>query len=441
MNQIYDPMANVDQTGSMVSQIGRNVTGVLGNFFQQNAQWKQFKGEQKSEEDAKKKYYDTAIEVFKERGIDASSVNLPQPTDKRFATAEDYAENLSKSVEHLFVGSGNRPTSEDATRIGIQQQPGVKENLARQSFLDQYDTERQIDLNGMAGDQGKPQGEYSNANEQVSPMLLDVLGITPKATEADSFEEDYAKPMTRFLMDDVREKRISAKEAMTELRELEKDRRKERLENTRYKRESERRKEELHAAGVYGSGDTNEIVDPKTGEPTVVTRENVMDVGIGQRKYPPKSGRGGSGSGSGSEDALKQQEEAWDQYNDVERQRLSMVKGRDEKGNAVPFDPESFAQKTNESAIRLLAYDLTASGVDLGASNASAIKTIDAPMAIVTRKASDPVIDAGNGQWALNMSNKKIRSALLEAARNGIPASQILLEIRRAKGLNPARQW
>jgi hypothetical protein len=221
MNQIYDPMRYVDQTGAGVAQIGAQAASTLGNFFQQNAQWKQFKASAKSENDAKTKVYNTALEVLKERGIDPSKLNIPTPADKRFTTSEDYIANFSKGFEHLFMGSGNRPTAEDATRIGIQDQPGVKESLAKQSFLDQNDPLNQINLNGKAGTPAPAGMPVSNSQEQINPMLADITGAQQSVPAVQEDEVGkYYDPLAKALIEDVRGGRLSAQAASTELRSI-----------------------------------------------------------------------------------------------------------------------------------------------------------------------------------------------------------------------------
>jgi hypothetical protein len=270
MNQTYDPMRYVDQTGAGVAQIGSQIAGTLGQFFQENAQWKQFKGNQKSDDEAKRNVYETTLSLLKEKGIDPSGFNIPNPSDKRISP-EDYTAKLAESVQSAFVGSGAKLDQGAASQMGISQQPGVKEAIGQQSFLDKNDAMRQIDLNGMAGTPAPAGVPVSDSTEQVDPMLADIAGIGATKPQPEEFDID---PFMKALSDQVRSRDISAKEAFKEVREYEKDRRKERLEDKKADREEKKRMNEDAATGVFSAHRAGFPVTGKDGTEGL----NAMDV-------------------------------------------------------------------------------------------------------------------------------------------------------------------
>jgi hypothetical protein len=219
MNQVYDPMRYVDRTGEGIAQIGAQATGVLSNFFQQNAQCKKFWTNQKSDDDAKASVYNTALTLLQEKGIDPTQINIPAPTDKRI-TPEDYTAKLAESIQHVFVGSGAKLDQGAASQIGIANQPGVQENLAKQSFLDQNDPLNQINLNGKAGTPAPAGIPVLNSQEQISPMLADITGAQQSAPPQEDEVGKYFDPLAKALIEDIRGGRLSAQAASTEMKDI-----------------------------------------------------------------------------------------------------------------------------------------------------------------------------------------------------------------------------
>jgi hypothetical protein len=100
--QNYNPMQNIDPTGAMVSQVGRRVTGALGNFFEKNATWQAQKAKVKNDTEIKADVFTGAVRLLHENGIDPKMAALPD-FEKADMTPETYAEKVGTQVHQAFI--------------------------------------------------------------------------------------------------------------------------------------------------------------------------------------------------------------------------------------------------------------------------------------------------------------------------------------------------
>lgn len=289
MQQVFDPYRMMDRTGEMVSAIGNKVAGIASNFFQNNAAWQKMKASSKSDLEAKAKYFTSAIKLLEEGGIDPKKYNIPNFQDERI-TPEDYAKQLAESIQDAFVGQGAKLGPSAASQIGISNQPGIKDAMGRQGFLDQYSPMGQIDLNGNGGSQVQSSGDFSMANgsDFVGPLQ------NPPPPRIVPEESQVYDPLAQELIKQVRAGQVSAEKAFERIGKIEEDKNKLKLEKAKEEREEKKRKHEIWMQGVIGASDTNEIV---TKDKQPLSANNIDDAAIGARL--PYQGAGGSGWGSG----------------------------------------------------------------------------------------------------------------------------------------------
>jgi hypothetical protein len=430
MNQVYDPMRYVDRTGEGVAQIGAQAANTLGNFFQQNAQWKQFKANQKSDDDAKMSVYNTTLKLLQEKGIDPAQINIPAPTDKRI-TPEDYTAKLAESIQHVFVGSGAKLDQGAASQIGITNQPGVQENLAKQSFLDQNDPLNQINLNGKAGTPAPAGIPVSNSQEQISPMLADITGAQQSAPAPQEDEVGkYFDPLAKALIEDVRGGRLSAQAASTEMKDILKLKAQANLSKVQKERDdakaTQRERDRMWEATVSGALGSNKVTTPGGGP---VTKENISQVEIGNKL--PKEFSPGSGGGRRDEkQKLDEQKFLYDKVKDTETRAIRMYGGKDEFGEPATYDQAKYDNVMTEAATNKMALTLHTAGLDLSDAQSQAATVMNAPFSYDQPTRGLPITkDSKTGKWALSLQYPGILEKLAQASRNGLTANDVLQDM------------
>ncbi|RPH88488.1 MAG: hypothetical protein EHM66_00330 [Deltaproteobacteria bacterium] len=353
MNQVYDPLAYRDRTGERLSAISSMATGAASNFFHKHAQWQKMKKDLGNDQAVKAQYFTTAMELLQEKGIDPSKFNVPSFKDERI-TPEDYALKLSESIQSAFVGSGAKLDQDAATKIGIANQPGIQESLAKQSFLDQNDPLNQINLNGMAGTPAPAGAPVSDSAEQISPMLADITGASQSAPAQEDEVGKYFDPLARSLIDDVRGGRLSAQAASTEMKDILKLKAQAQLSKVQKERDdakaNQRERDRMWEATVSGALGSNKVKVPGGGS---VTKENISQVEIGGRlpkEFSPGAGGGGLGGVPKNPDEIKLQKAAIERLRQMNAGDFTLVNKEDAMGNIIP----TYVPKPNSQSARIL---------------------------------------------------------------------------------------
>lgn len=450
MNQVYDPLAYMDRTGSAVSQIGRNVAGTLGQFFEQNAQWKQFKANQKNDIDAKQNFLNTTLALLQEKGLDPSKIPgindvRARLTDTRI-TPEAFAEMTTKTLEPfkeklLFqqgakeYGFGSQPQPQGDPMAGGMQ-PQAPGDQPSQELVDTMAM-----LPSPGGQQGAPQAAQPATDE------------TPT--------KKYQKRMVDYysqLADNGMLKAGDATKFYDLMAKLEHDENAAALERLRAenKEKADLRKQQMQKAGesVISARTAGNAVT-KDGKP--VHDVNALDVmtdptGYGIGAPPPKVGRDGSGT-----KPTDKPTPSWTQYKEVEAQLARLRTGKDETGAPLIFstDPvenrsriaEEYQAKQNQAAQQLLSHYMQTAGMSYEDAQNKAMGVIDTDVVLDQSRRSEPIITGTNPTRgdsafeALNLAHPKTVQALIAAARAGGTASDVLRSLKKLKGLNPSRQF
>lgn len=453
MNQVYDPLAYVDRTGAGVSQIGRNVAGTLGQFFEQNAQWKQFKTNQKNDIEAKQNFLNTTLSVLQEKGMDPAQIPgindiKARLTDTRI-TPEAFAEMTAKTLEPfreklLFqqsaqkFGIGAQQTQGDPMTGGMQQQPQAPGDQPSQEL---------VDTMAMLP---SPGGQQQGVTPQAAPPAPDE---TPT--------KKYQKRMVDYysqLADNGMLKAGDATKFYDLMAKLEHDENAAALESMRAmnKEKADLRKQQMQKAGesVISARTAGNAIT-KDGKP--IQDVNALDVmtdptGYGIGAPPPKAGRGGAGSGTKPTDKPTP---SWTQYKEVEAQLARLRTGKDETGAPLIFstDPvenrariaEEYQAKQNQAAQQLLSHYMQTAGMAYEDAQNKAMGVIDTDVVLDQSNRNEPIITGTNPTRgdatfeALNLAHPKTVQALIAAARSGRTASDVLNTMRKLKGLNPPR--
>lgn len=453
MNQVYDPLAYVDRTGAGVSQIGRNVAGTLGQFFEKNAQWKQFKANQKNNIDAKQNFLNTTLALLQEKGLDPAQIpginNIKARITDTSITLEAFAEMTTKTLDPF------------------------KEKLLFQQGVKRFGFGAQQPQGDPAAGMQQPQASADQPSQELVDTMAMLPGpagqsqATPATAAATVPEESPTKKYQKFMVDyyslladNGMLKAGDAKGFFDKMAMLEHDENQKQLKKIQDEiaEKAALRKQQMQKAG-------ESVISARTAGNTItrdgkpVQEVNALDVmtdptGYGIGAPPPKAGRGGAGSGTKPTDKPTP---SWTQYKEVEAQLARLRTGKDETGAPLIFseDPtenrsriaEEYQAKQNQAAQQLLSHYMQTAGMAYEDAQNKAMGVIDTDVVLDQSRRSEPIITGTNPARgdstfeALNLAHPKTVQALIAAARAGGTASDVLRSLKKLKGLNPSRQF
>jgi hypothetical protein len=99
---MYNPLENVDHTGSFVANIGAQSTSAIRKYLNESEIWKEKKKKIADDTARKADFFTGAVKLMEEKGIDPKMVPMPNYNDKSI-TPEDYAEKVGNLVGQAFT--------------------------------------------------------------------------------------------------------------------------------------------------------------------------------------------------------------------------------------------------------------------------------------------------------------------------------------------------
>lgn len=342
MNQVYDPLAYVSQTGAAVSRIGRNVAGTLSQFFQDNAQWKQLKTNEKTDDAAKNKFFNYTMQTLQEKGIDPSTI---------------------PELETLKVSLGDKRVSPEAfAEITAKALEPHQEKLLLKAEINKFDPNLE-----MQDPMSKIQGIDTAPRTEAGPIAMypakEISELTQVPTE-ESPTKKYQKRMVDYysnLADKGMLKAGDATKFYDIMAKLEHDENQANLteKKAKIKKEEEDRKElrEKAADDLRGARISNlKIVDKNTGkEIDYNPYEGRLDpsgysISKEHEQWKPSGGGGGSGGSPKNPDELKLQKAIIERLRQMNAGDFDMVQREDAMGNKIP----TYIPKPNSKSAQIL---------------------------------------------------------------------------------------
>lgn len=444
--QTYDPYRGVGVAGQMFSQIGNKVASGLSGMLQNNEQWRKVKASAKSEAELKSQTFLGAVKMLEDSGLNPKDFKIPDPS-REDVTSEQYLEALDKAISPAFKSmESNAPGEQDATRIGLNNMPMTSGAIKEQKA---YQTGEAI---GNVFDQKYP--------VEAPPQKQTILGeefLTPVPMPEVDPEKEVEKEgienirMIRQLMKDGKiDPGMGSQMIIDGMSGINKNRGAKIALQKEQERQSKADADKQWGQTVGSSLNTNEIVVPGGGP---VTKENLSSVGIGGVVDKGTTGSG-KGTGTGRESSDKGTA-SWRQYKDIEAGLAKLRSGKDEDGSPLIYDTdpdknkiriaEEYQAKMNQSAQQLLSHWLETSGEDYDAAQNMSLAALTSDVVVDMTNRNEPYILGSNkttgGQtiMQLNLAHPQTMKSLVDAAKAGYTASDVLASLKKLRGLNPSK--
>jgi hypothetical protein len=359
--QVYDPLAYADQTGAMVSQVGRGITGTLGKFFEQNAQWKQFRTNQKNDLEAKQNFLNTTLSVLQERGINPDQIPgineiRAKIQDKRI-TPEVFAETTAKTLEPLkekllfqkakesFGAGGQKPVTDVMVGTEPTPQPQPWEQMP-------------VTTNA--------QGQVVNSDVMATPQTTaPPQSATVSTAPEESPTKKYQKRMVDYYSDLADKGMLKAGDAtkfFDIMAKLEHDENQDALteKKAKIKAEEDERKALQETAGkslISARISDLKIVSKTTGKEVDISPDEAMKhpelfaISKEHAQWKPSFGWGGGTGVPKNPDELKLQKAVIERLRQMNAGDFDLVQKTDAMGNIIP----TYVPKPNSKSAQILS--------------------------------------------------------------------------------------
>ena len=437
--QTYDPMRYRSRLGEGIAAIGHKALGVVSNYFNDSAAFKNAQSQNSADLDEKKSFIDATIKTLKNKGIDPSEV---------------------PGLQNIDVSNPNIDITKLKNMIATEIIP-VYEKLKDTNY--QNDAQSQLDTMGQGITSSMALPADPSFVGPVQPPTGDpVPEGSPEVTPGTTLDymQEYKNSRTKSAMEAMkqldsevasgfmsREKAIELKHAET------KDLDKMILKEQDRIRDEQKSKDDRWESNVARSIGKNRFSSPGGEDVSTVTKDNIGSLGIGEVLPDGSAQGGGRGNGSGNREKPTA---SWDQYNKIQGQLARLRSGKDEYGSPLIFSTDKdenatlianeYSAKMNEAGQSLLSHYLEVSGLPYDDAQQRAMSVIDTDLKMDMANRNSPILigtnatTGGNTFEALNLANPQTIKALILAAKEGRTARDVLMVLKRSKGLNPAKK-
>lgn len=463
----YDPMNYVSQPGNAIAQmssaIGNTIQSIPG-ILKQNKEYQLLQQKLQSEEKIAESAYTGMNSLLLDMGAN-KKVRAPNQGE----ATDDYLKYIAQEVSSLATDENGglspqklQQLQQRASQIGLGQDAGVKESIAKQGQINKYDPMSTIQLNKDTvqpesmplraqigeGDIGRtPMTGRSSSFDPITGVGVDVETGTVNTPAPVQKKYDPLEDVEASLLSALKNGDISASKFAEQKLNIATARGKMNYTEGQDADQRGRDTNEANAKDVIAGIGKHEIL--KDG--VVVSTPNPSDIranpyaySLGKALLDPNKKVAGTKDNSQTQ-ADREQGKSLEQYNKVNADIARLYSGKDEFGEPLVFasDPienkkmiaKAYEQKRAEASTHLLAHYLQVNGSSYNDAQSMVMGVVDIPVAMEVGNNSMTINDA-EGKWiGLNMAHPQVKKDLLITAQRGETASSLLKTYKKLRGI------